>query len=118
MPEFSACSFSGAYPQTRLRRLRRHDWSRRLVRESTLTVDDLIWPLFIREGSGEREAVAAMPGVERLSIDLIVEAFGLAEEKRLAYGQAVARFETILTELVAELPELRRPAALTPRRSG
>ncbi|HEX6961843.1 MAG TPA: porphobilinogen synthase [Lacipirellula sp.] len=68
----------GSFPQTRMRRLRRHDWSRRLVRESTLTVDDLIWPLFIREGSGEREAVAAMPGVERLSIDLIVEAAGEA----------------------------------------
>jgi porphobilinogen synthase len=68
----------GSYPETRLRRLRRHDWSRRLVRESTLTVDDLIWPLFIREGRGEREAVASMPGVERLSVDLIVEAVGEA----------------------------------------
>ena len=48
-------------------------------------------------------------------IDLIVEAFGAPEEKRLAYGQAVERFQTILTELVAELLELRRPAALTPR---
>jgi porphobilinogen synthase len=61
-----------------MRRLRRHDWSRRLVRENTLTVDDLIWPLFIREGRAEREAVASMPGVERLSIDLIVEAVGEA----------------------------------------
>jgi porphobilinogen synthase len=61
-----------------MRRLRRHDWSRRLVRESALTVDDLIWPLFIREGRGEREAVSSMPGVERLSIDLIVEAVGEA----------------------------------------
>jgi porphobilinogen synthase len=68
----------GSYPQTRLRRLRRHDWSRRLVRENTLTVDDLIWPLFVREGRGEREAIASMPGVERLSVDLIVEAVGEA----------------------------------------
>ena len=48
-------------------------------------------------------------------IDLIVEAFGAAEEKRLAYGQAVERFQTILTELVAELPELRRPVTRMPR---
>jgi porphobilinogen synthase len=68
----------GRYPDTRMRRLRRHDWSRRLVRENTLTVDDLIWPLFIREGRGEREAVASMPGIERLSVDLIVEAVGEA----------------------------------------
>lgn len=61
-----------------MRRLRRHDWSRRLVCENQLLVCDLIWPLFIREGNGEREPVASMPGVERLSIDLIVEAVGEA----------------------------------------
>jgi porphobilinogen synthase len=59
-----------------MRRVRRHDWSRRLTREHALSVDDLIWPLFVREGSGEREAVASMSGVERLSIDLVVEAVG------------------------------------------
>jgi len=64
----------GQFPQTRLRRLRRHDWSRRLVAEVTLSVSDLIWPLFVREGQARREAVASMPGVERLSIDLLVEA--------------------------------------------
>jgi porphobilinogen synthase len=68
----------GAYPSTRLRRLRRHDWSRRLVREASLSVDDLIWPLFVREGRAEREPIASMPGVERLSIDLVVEAVGEA----------------------------------------
>jgi porphobilinogen synthase len=57
-----------------MRRVRRHDWSRRLVREKALSVNDLIWPLFVCEGQGEREQVASMPGVERLSIDLIVEA--------------------------------------------
>lgn len=62
------------FPQTRLRRLRRTDWSRRLVAESRLGVDDLIWPIFIIEGQNERQAVASMPGVERLSIDLAVEA--------------------------------------------
>jgi porphobilinogen synthase len=78
MSDRSPESFSAGFPQTRLRRVRRHDWSRRLVREESLSVNDLIWPLFIREGSGERETIASMPGVERLTIDLIVEAVGEA----------------------------------------
>ena len=64
--------FAGAYPRTRMRRLRAKDFSRRLVREAHLTPADLIWPLFVTEGSGQREAVTAMPGVERLSIDQLV----------------------------------------------
>ncbi|MCG8583913.1 MAG: porphobilinogen synthase [Pirellulales bacterium] len=68
----------GSYPNTRLRRLRRHDWSRRMITEHRLTADDLIWPLFVHEGENRREAVASMPGVERLSIDLAVEAVGEA----------------------------------------
>lgn len=63
----------GRYPTTRLRRLRRHAYSRRLVRESRLTVDDLIYPVFVLEGASRREPVASMPGVERLSVDLLVE---------------------------------------------
>jgi porphobilinogen synthase len=57
-----------------MRRMRRDDFSRRLMRETTLSPDDLIWPVFVLEGNGEREAVASMPGVERLSIDLLVQA--------------------------------------------
>ena len=57
---------------TRMRRNRQTEWSRRLVRESTLTTDDLIWPLFICEGSDKREPIASMPGVERLSVDQAV----------------------------------------------
>jgi porphobilinogen synthase len=53
----------------RMRRNRRADWSRRLVRESTLTVDDLIWPLFLIDGEKVRQPIEAMPGVERLSVD-------------------------------------------------
>ena len=56
----------------RPRRNRKAEWSRRLVREHTLTVDDLIWPMFVIEGEGKREPVASMPGVERLSVDEIV----------------------------------------------
>lgn len=63
----------GPYPATRMRRLRRHDWSRRLVAENRLSVDDLIWPLFVFEGTG-REAVASLPGVDRLGSDEVARA--------------------------------------------
>jgi len=56
----------------RPRRNRKADWSRRLVREHTLTVDDLIWPLFVIEGENRREPISSMPGVERLSVDQVV----------------------------------------------
>ncbi len=62
-----------AYPKTRPRRMRRDDFSRRLMRETALDVDDLIYPLFVVEGENRREAVTSMPGVERLSIDLLVK---------------------------------------------
>jgi porphobilinogen synthase len=57
-----------------MRRMRRDDFSRRLMRETILSPDDLIWPVFVLEGDGEREPVASMPGVDRLSIDLLVQA--------------------------------------------
>jgi porphobilinogen synthase len=63
-----------SFPLTRLRRSRSADWSRRMVQEHRLTPADLIWPLFIVEGRQERQAIGSMPGVERLSVDLIVEA--------------------------------------------
>ena len=62
------------FPGTRLRRTRQADWSRRLVRQSALTPDDFIWPIFVMSGQNEREPVSSMPGVERLSIDLAVTA--------------------------------------------
>ena len=63
-----------SYPQIRMRRLRRHDWTRRLIAENTLSPADFIWPVFVIDGENRREAVASMPGVERLSIDLLVTA--------------------------------------------
>src|ERR1700759_3934708 len=63
-----------SYPQVRMRRLRRHDWTRRLVAENTLSPADFIWPVFVIDGTSRREPVASMPGVERLSIDLLVSA--------------------------------------------
>ena len=70
----------GSYPTTRLRRVRRHDWSRRLVSESRLSASDLIWPVFVCEGNDRREPVPSMPGVDRLSVDLLPAAVGEAVE--------------------------------------
>lgn len=70
----------GSFPSTRLRRNRRHDWSRRLVAENALTVNDLIWPVFVCGGQNTREPIASMPGVERLSTDLLTEAVAEAAE--------------------------------------
>ncbi len=71
----------GPFPTTRMRRMRADDFSRRLMRETVLTPDDLIWPVFVLDGNDRREPIASMPGVERLSIDLLVkeakEAFDL-----------------------------------------
>ncbi|EMI18336.1 delta-aminolevulinic acid dehydratase [Rhodopirellula maiorica SM1] len=63
----------GNYPSTRLRRVRRHDWSRRLVAENQLSVDDLIWPIFVFDGEG-RQPIESLPGVDRLGQDQIAEA--------------------------------------------
>jgi porphobilinogen synthase len=63
-----------SFPATRMRRLRRHDWSRRLVAESTLMPSDFIWPLFVIDGQNARQPIPSMPSVERLSVDLAVEA--------------------------------------------
>lgn len=63
----------GPFPLTRMRRGRATDVSRRLIRENNLSHDDLIYPVFVVEGEAQRQPVASMPGVERLSIDLLVE---------------------------------------------
>jgi len=83
---------SGAYPNTRLRRLRAAPWRRRLVRETVLTADDLILPLFVVEGSNVRQPIATLPGIERLSIDLVV---ATAKEARDLGIPAVALFPVI-----------------------
>ncbi len=73
-PDAPLPSAPGCYPAVRLRRNRKANWSRRLVSENTLSAADLIWPIFVMEGKAKREAVASMPGVERLSVDQVVEA--------------------------------------------
>jgi len=70
----------GAFPRTRMRRNRRHQWLRRLVAENRLGVEDLIWPIFVVEGEDKRQPVASMPGVDRLSVDLLADAVGEAGE--------------------------------------
>ena len=67
----------------RMRRNRRTEWSRRLVRENTLTVDDLIWPIFLVDGEGVTQPVPSMPGVERLSVDRAVAAAERAAALRI-----------------------------------
>jgi porphobilinogen synthase len=82
--------------------MRRDDFSRRLMQESTLTPSDLILPVFVLEGENQREAIASMPGVERLSIDLLIE------QAREAYAlgiPALALFPVIDTEQKSELAE-------------
>ncbi|MFT5710647.1 MAG: porphobilinogen synthase [Halioglobus sp.] len=61
------------FPQTRMRRLRANDFSRRMVRESSLSPSDFIYPVFILPGSGQRESIPSMPGIERLSVDLLID---------------------------------------------
>jgi porphobilinogen synthase len=86
----------GSFPRTRLRRNRRTAWSRRLVAENRLSVSDLLWPVFALAGEGRREPVASMPGVDRLSIDLLLTAI----EEAAALGiPAVAVFPSVDSKL-------------------
>ncbi|WP_249975897.1 porphobilinogen synthase [Vreelandella olivaria] len=90
------------FPATRMRRMRRDDFSRRLMQEATLSPADLILPVFVLEGESKREAVASMPGVERLSIDLLIE------QAREAYAlgiPALALFPVVGAEQKSELAE-------------
>lgn len=79
----------------RLRRMRQADWSRRLVQESRLSVDDLIWPIFIMEGEDKAEPIGAMPGVERFTLD---RAVGAARAARDMGIPVVATFANIARE--------------------
>jgi porphobilinogen synthase len=82
----------GVFPGTRMRRMRRDDFSRRLMCEHTLTANDLIYPVFVLEGAGRTEAVASMPGVERMSLDRLLP----VAEKALKLGvPALALFPVV-----------------------
>lgn len=71
------------YPQVRMRRNRRTDWSRRLVSENQLSVNDLIWPVFIQDGENQKTEIPSMPGVHRLTIDHLVEQAAAAAELQI-----------------------------------
>jgi porphobilinogen synthase len=103
----------GRFPERRMRRARRDDFSRRLVRETRLSVDDLILPVFVREGSRVVEPVASMPGVERRSIDELLK----IAEQALAYGiPALALFPVVDASLkTGGAEEAFNPEGLVPR---
>jgi len=82
----------GQFPQRRMRRLRRTGFLREMVRESALSASDLLYPVFIQEGKGKREAILSMPGVERLSLDLL---FPVVEKAALLGIPAIALFPVI-----------------------
>jgi porphobilinogen synthase len=104
---------TGRFPGTRMRRMRRDDFSRRLMRESVLTADDLIYPVFVLEGVNRVEPVASMPGVERQSLDRLLK----TAERALVLGvPALALFPVIdpaFKTLGAE--ESYNPDGLLPR---
>jgi porphobilinogen synthase len=104
---------SGRFPQTRMRRLRRHAFSRALVRENRLSADDLIQPLFLCEGENRTEAVESMPGVERTSLDLLLK----KAERLHALGiPAIALFPIIDPAAKSEdAREAYNPDGLVPR---
>jgi len=95
-------TLSQSFPASRLRRLRKHDFSRRLVQENLLTVNDLIYPMFVIEGKNKREKIESMPGIERLSLDLLA-----IEVKELtALGiPAVALFPVTPADIKTEMAE-------------
>src|ERR1700712_3695495 len=64
--------FTHSFPNTRMRRMRRDEFSRRLMRETQLTADALIYPVFVVEGQKQRQPIASMPGIERVSVDELV----------------------------------------------
>jgi porphobilinogen synthase len=87
------------FPDTRMRRMRYNEFSRRLMRENRLTVDDLIYPMFVIAGVNQRESIASMPGVERLSLDLLLKE---AEELQSLGIPAVALFPVTASDKKSE----------------
>ncbi len=103
----------GTFPAVRMRRMRRDDFSRRLMREHQVTVDDLIWPVFVLEGEGRSEPVASMPGVERVTLDRLLP---LAEEAAKLGIPAIALFPVVPPEKKSwEAEEAWNPEGLVPR---
>ncbi len=103
----------GSFPSVRMRRMRRNDFSRRLMRESVLTADDLIYPVFIVEGKNHAEKVSSMPGVERMTVDRLLP---LAEQCLKYRIPALALFPVIDQKLkTPDGREALNPKGLVPR---
>ncbi len=101
------------FPALRLRRMRRDDFSRRLMREHRLTADDLIFPVFVLDGHGRREDVASMPGVQRQTVDLLLP---VAEQCLVAGIPVMALFPVIDPRLKSvDGSEAANPDGLVPR---
>ena len=112
MADFSSGAI-GAYPQRRMRRMRRDDFSRRLMRENHLSVDNLIYPVFIIEGKNRTQPIASMPGVERYTIDNLL---ARAEECVGLGIPALALFPAVEPSLkTADGREAINPKGLVPR---
>src|SRR3979409_2049005 len=106
----------GAFPAVRMRRMRRNDFSRRLMREHVLTPNDLIYPVFIVDGKNRTEKVASMPGVERMTVDKLLP---LAEQCLKLRIPALALFPAIEQRLKsADGKEAFNPKGLLPRAGG
>ena len=98
-------AFNASFPGTRLRRMRRNDFSRRLMRESVLTPDDLIYPVFVLDSRDRVEAVASMPGVERQSVDRLLQTAAVLAVGGAADMVSAVFRSTILQEAASD--ELR-----------
>ncbi len=104
---------SGAFPNTRPRRMRRDEFSRRLMRENVLTTNDLIYPVFVLDGDNRTEAVASMPGVQRQSIDVLLKT---AKECVKLGIPALALFPVVEASLKSlDAAEAYNPSGLIPR---
>lgn len=111
---------SASFPSTRLRRPRATDWSRRLVQETSISVNDLIWPIFICEGTSTRQPVTSMPGVDRLSVDqAVAEAKNARDlgipcialfpstqkERRTEYGDEALNYDNLINTAMRAIKE-------------
>ncbi len=113
LPKIRPVNSYGEFPAVRMRRMRRDEFSRRLMREHILTTDDLIYPVFIIDGKGRTEKVASMPGVERLSIDKLLR---VAEQCLKLRIPALALFPAIDPQLkTADGREAFNAKGLVPR---
>ena len=102
-----------SFPYTRMRRMRSEDFSRRLMRENELTASDLIYPVFVIEGENETEAVPSMPGVNRMTIDVLIEE---AKQIRDLGIPMLALFPVVPMEKKSDDgAESYNPGGLTPR---